>query len=240
MSLADKSELNAFIYRDHMLPKVTPQAVADALDGFALPRVRNRSTDWLAMAVRRALAATLRNVGETPDRPKNADVRDELKGLATTAKEAWLAIWQRSPCSDSRIWDHAWRCWDGEGGNEVGDGITIGDPADHRRFNAALAELDWLGSFLHRAAEATEAQPPRWREAERRELRIERAQYLFPIFEATFEPVQLNTFTDFYQRMVWLAFEEGDIPDLEALISEMKRRHDRAPVTFNPDFIPGL
>lgn len=240
MSFSNDDELNSFVYRDHMLPMVTTQAVAAALEGFNVNRINNRSADWLAMAVRRALAATLRNISEMPHRAENTIVRKELKDLARRSKATWLALWTRSPDADTRIWDYALRSWDYEDAINFGEGIAVGDPTDHRRFNAILEELDWLGTFLDKTADETQVQPPRWREREWRELRIERAQYLFPIFETTFAPAQLNTFTDFYQRMVWLAFAEDDIPDLEALISEMKRRHDQAPVVFNSDFIPGF
>ena len=121
---------------------------------------------------------------------------------------------------------------------DMGDGTDIGNPADYGRFHAALTELDWLSQFFRNAAKGIGMQAPRWREAATRQIRIERAQYLAPIFQMTFGMSELTGFGDFYQRMVSLAFEEGDIPDFEALISEARRRHSQEAVTFAEGVIP--
>ena len=68
MSFADGAEFAAFIGRDHMLPAVTPEAVASALADFALPLAPGRHMDWLAMAVRRSLAISMPNISDGPER----------------------------------------------------------------------------------------------------------------------------------------------------------------------------
>jgi hypothetical protein len=231
MSFADEGELERFVYRDDMLPKVTAEAVADALDGF--PLQCRCSMDWLATAVRRALAITIRAAGDRPDRQSNRKTKKELETLASRAAKAWLSIQERSAWADSAAWDFAWRNSPLEGETTI-DGLTIGEPSAYRRFSEALTHLDWLSSFLRDTAKAIEKQAPRWPEAEARQIRIERAEYLAPIYKTAFGLDELIRFGDFYQRMVALAFDEGDIPDLEALMSEARRRHSETPAAFGP------
>ncbi|MFP5328724.1 MAG: hypothetical protein ACLGHC_01105 [Alphaproteobacteria bacterium] len=236
--LLPADEMERFFARDDMLPHVTANAVADALKVSGLPLQPRCSLDWLATAVRRALAITILHVTERPERPSNRETKRELEKLATRAGKLWLAVQQRSDAADSAIWLHSFKLWNGEGGTDVGDGIVIGTPADSKRFHLALAELDWLSSFLRDAAQSAGAQQPRWREAETRQIRIERAEYLAPIYKTAFGLDELIRFKDFYQAMVTLAFDEGDIPDLEAVISEARRRHSQTPATFADGVIP--
>lgn len=235
MSVGDEGELDRFLYRDGMLPNMTAEAVAAALDGF--PLQSRYSMGWLAKAARRALAITIRAAGDRPGRQSNSDTKAELKKLSALAGKAWLAIQERSQAADGAAWDYAWRHSPLEGETTIDD-MTIGKPSDYRRFSEALAHLDWLSSFLRGAATSVDLQAPRWREAEAREIRIERAQYLAPIYKTAFGLDELIRFTDFYQRMVALAFDEGDIPDLEALIAEARRRHSQSPATFAEGVIP--
>lgn len=55
MSFVDDAEFAAFIGRDHMLTAVTPEAVASALLGFALPLAPGRDVEWLALTIRRSM-----------------------------------------------------------------------------------------------------------------------------------------------------------------------------------------
>jgi hypothetical protein len=237
MSFADDEELRAFVARDDWLPHVTAEAVADALQWFPLqPRY---SMDWLATAVRRALAATIPNASDHPGRQSNSETKQELKRLASRAGKAWRAIQECSDAARRAAWDYAWHNSPLEGGGtDIGDGIVIGNPADSSRFHTALVELDWLSQFLRRTAESIESQRPRWPENEWREIRTERAQFLVPIFQTAFGLQELTGFGDFYQRIVSLAFDEGDIRDFEKVISDARRRHREAPVTFADGVIP--
>jgi len=230
--------MERFFARDDMLQHVTPEAVSEALTLSGLPLQPRYSIDWLATAVRRALAITIRHVSERPERQSNRETKRELEKLATRAGKLWLAIQERSDAADSAIWLHSFKLWSGEDGTDVGGGIVMGTPSDAKRFELALAELDWLSSFLRDSAKSAEVQQPRWREAETREARIERAEYLAPIFKTAYGFNELIRFKDFYQAMVTLAFDEGDIPDLEAVISEARRRHSQTPATFADGVIP--
>lgn len=236
--LLPTEEMQRFFARDDMLPHVTPAAVSEALKVSGLPLQPRYSMDWLATAVRRALAITIRHVSERPDRQSNRETKRELENLANRAGKLWLAIQGRSDAADSATWLHSFKIWNGEGGEEVVSGIVMGTPADSRRFHLALAELDWLSSFLRDAAKSLEKQKPRWPEAETRQIRIERAEYLAPIFKTAFGVNELIRFRDFYQAMVTLAFNEDDIPDLEALITEARRRHSQTPAAFAEGVIP--
>ncbi|MCW1383915.1 hypothetical protein OLX02_13915 [Novosphingobium sp. KCTC 2891] len=248
MSFADDAEFAAFLGRDHMLLAVTPEAVASAMVGFALPLSPGKELDWLAMAVRRALGISIPNVSDGPERPSNAEFRDELVSLAERATETWIAIFQRSPEADSRLWDEAFNQWEGCNALAAGD-----DPEfEYNRFRAALAELNWLSSFLGKAVKGTEQQKPNWRAAERKRIRVQRGLYLAPIFEAAFGTVVSannwpsgvhrapSAFMDFYQRMVALAFGEQRTPDLSGVLKAVCRMHRQYPTTFADGVIPGL
>lgn len=231
-------EMERFFARDDWLPHVTAEAVADALKVSGLPLQPCYSLDWLATAVRRALAITIRHVTERPERQSNRETKRELERLATRAGKLWLAVQERSAAADSAIWLHSFNLWNGEGGTDVGDGIVMGTPSDAKRFELALAELDWLSSFLREAARGVAKQKPRWPEGETRQIRIERAEYLAPIFKTAYGINELIRFKDFYQAMVTLAFDEGDIPDLESVITEARRRHSQSPAIFADGVIP--
>lgn len=253
MSFADDAEFAAFIGRDHMLLEVTPKAVASALVGFALTLSPGRDMNWLAMAVRRSLAISLPNISDGPERTSNVDIRGELERLATLAGSTWLELFKCDHAADSRLWDHAWRDWDGEGGTDVGSDLVIGEPSDYRRFKAAVAELDWLASFMREAAKATESQRGPWRQSEEKRIRVQRGQYLAPIYEAAFgRPVSANNFPtdarikaqtpfmDFYRRMVTLAFGARETANLTEVVKAACQLHRQHPAEFAEGIIPGL
>lgn len=208
---------------------------------------------WLAMAVRRALAITIRHVEDSPERPSNTDIRAELERLAALAESTWIALFQRDQAADSRLWDYAWHQWNGEGGTDIGGGMVMGEPSDYRRFTAAIAELDWLGSFIRDAAKTTPRQRGPWRQSEGKQIRVERAQYLAPIYEAAFgQLVSANNFPtdarikaqtpfmDFYGRMVTLAFGARETTNLTEVVKAACQLHRRRPAEFAEGIIPGL
>lgn len=253
MSFADDAEFAAFIGRDHMLPAVTAEAVDSALAGFTVPLLPGRNMDWLAIAVRRSLAISMPNITDGPARTSNADIRAELERLATLAGSTWLELFQCDHAADSRLWDHAWHRWDGEGGTDIGNGMVMGEPAEYRRFRAAVAELDWLASFMRGAAKATESQRGPWRQSEEKRLRVQRGQYLAPIYEAAFgQPVSANNypndarhkaptpFMDFYSRMVTLAFSARETSNLAEVVKAACQLHRQHPAQFAEGLIPGL
>lgn len=254
MSFADDEEFAAFIGMDHSLPQVTRDTVTSALEGFALSLLSGRDFGWLAMAVRRSLAITMRNVSDGPERTSNADIRAELERLAGLAGSTWVELFECDHAADSRLWDHAWRHrGDGEGGAAIGDGIVFGAPSHYRRFKAAVSELDWLAGFMRDAAKATESQRGPWRQSEEKRLRIERGQCMATIFEAAFgQPVSANNFPndarhkaptafmDFYQRMVNLAFDARETVNLAEVVKAACQLHRQNPASFDESIIPGL
>ena len=123
----------------------------------------------------------------------------------------------------------------------------------NRRFKAAVAELDWLVSFTREAATTTPTQRGPWRQSERKRLRVERGQYLAPIFEAAFgQPVSANNFPndarhkaptpfmDFYSRMVTLAFGARGTSNLSEVVKAACQLHRQHPAQFAEGIIPGL
>lgn len=253
MSFADEEEFAAFLGRDDWLKQVSDEAVSNALDGFPLTLSEGRDMAWLAMAVRRALAISMRHPEDSPERTSNANIRAELERLAAVAGSTWLELFQCDHAADSRLWDHAWHHWDGEGGKDVGNGMIMGEPSDYRRFKAAVAELDWLASFMREAAKTTASQRGPWRQSEEKRLRVERGQYLAPIYEAAFgQPVSANNFPtdariraqtpfmDFYGRMVTLAFGARETANLTEVVKAACQLHRQHPAEFAEGIIPGL
>lgn len=253
MSFADDAEFAAFIGRDHMLSAVTEETVASALAGFALPLSPGRNMEWLAMAVRRSLALSVPNISDGPKRTSNADIRGELEQLAALVGSTWLELFQCDDAAESRLWQHAWHRWDGEGGTDSGDGMVMGEPSDYRRFKAAVAELDWLASFMREAAKTTESQRGPWRQSEEKRLRVQRGQYLAPIYEAAFgQPVSANNFPtdarikaqtpfmDFYGRMVTLAIGPRETLNLTEVVRAACQLHRQQSAEFGAGIIPGL
>lgn len=253
MSFTDDTEFAAFIGRAYMLPAVTPEAVASALAGFELPLSPDRDMEWLAMAVGRSLGISLPNISDGPERTSNTDISGELKRLAALAGSTWQKLFQRSNAADARLWDHAWHTWDGEDGDEISDDVIIGNPSEYRRFKSAIAELDWLASFLREAVNTAEKQQGPWRQSVAKRLRVQRGQYLAPIYEAAFgQPVSANNFPtdtrikaqtpfmDFYSRMVTLAFGARETVNLTEVVKAACQLHRQHPAEFAPGIIPYL
>ncbi len=246
MSFADDDEFASFIGRDNWLPVVTRDALASALEGFALPLRPGKDLDWLAMAVRRSLAITMRHISDGPERTSNAEIRENLERLTGVVQSTWRALFECDPAVDNRLWTIAWRHWDGEGGN-------VSEPLEYRRYKAALAELDWLAGFLRKAGMETESPLGPWRARERKWLRVERGQVLAPVFEATFgQAVSANNFPndarhkaptafmDFYRRIVTLAYGARENVNLAEVVKAACQRHRQCPAQFAEGTIPGL
>lgn len=131
--------------------------------------------------------------------------------------------------------------------------MIIGEPSEYRRFKAAVAELDWLTSFIKSAARTTPSQHGPWRLSAGKRLRVERGQYLARVYEAAFgEQVSANNFPtdatvraqtpfmDFYGRMVTLAFGASETANLTEVVKEACRLHRQHPAVFADGIIPGL
>lgn len=247
MTFADDEEFAAFIGRDHLLKAITPEAICSILGDFPYQIVAGRDAAWLATAVRRALGITLQNVSDSPDRMSNSDIRGDLLRLSKLASDTWLQMFTCDSALDSRIWDVAWRRWDGEGGR-------VSEPAEYRRFKSAILELEWLASFLRTVANETPVVKGPWRDSERKVLRIRRAHFLAPIYEAAFgRKVTANNYGSgddrhskpspfmlFYERITLLAFGRAETCNLSEVTKAACRLHKNSPVQFSEGVIPGL
>lgn len=241
MSFDDEDEIDAFFCGDDALSMITPDSLEIALSDFCLDLAPPRDWDWLASALRRALAVTVASSNAIQQQLPATDIRKELKCLAALAQATSQELQQRSGAADSRLWHFAFDRWGGEGGVDVGDGKIIGEPSEYYRFKAAVAELGWLASCIGDAAETTSIPRGPWEQAQRRRLRVERGQCLAPVFEAAFgqKPTANNwpsgtepkpsAFMDFYQRMVALAFEERATPDISGVLKYVCSLHKQHP-----------
>lgn len=221
-----------FTKGDASLPHVSTSAVMSALDDFALPLVPNSNMEWLATAVRRLLAVSVRRTDEDPDDGQsNSVTRDNLFALADRANGLHNELVLKGRPEDFAIVSYGYER-QRFGLGEMSD--------DDLNFKLALRQLHWLAGFLRGAAlhmdSKANQQSPRWRDAARREIRIERGCALAQIFEATFGSrvtvnmgqsvgAQPTPFMDFYQRMVALAFGEKATPDLTGILQEARTRH---------------
>ena len=249
----DYARLGAHLDAEPSLQHVSVEAVTKILNELTVPLRAEREADWLAMAIRRALALGLPNFRNHPERAANADTKDELKRLAGLIESVRGQILARSDEADDRLWNHGWLYWARhEATNDEAD-LKVSRPPSYVRFEGAILELDWLTNFLNSAAMEIEPQNGPWRSAEYRKLRVQFALNLAPIFEAAFgRSVTANNFPndprhpdptpfmDFYQRVVSLAFGEQVTPDLSGVIKEARKRHKKYPVRYPKDFLPGL
>lgn len=225
------------------IARLSEPVVAQALQGFELTAVR--SMEWITRGIQVALDCTLRNVEDGPDRQSNADTRNELGDLASRANDLWRDIFGRSSAADSALWRAAFMGWDGEGGEEV-DGVVIGEPSQYGGFTSDLGSLERLGSFLRATANDLKIRQGRWRDAERRELRVERAHFLSPIFEEAYgqeatvhdwpNSKSLGSWAGFYTRIIAAAFDGHETSNLREVLKEARRRH----VAHKVQFAPGL
>lgn len=191
----DGDWLIPFVSGEDQLPQVTAEALARRLHQLPFGLQEGRDWKWLAMLVRRALALSLPDRRDGPERDSNGEIRDELLRLSSLASDTWLQLFDPADSVDSHLYWFALSRWGGSGGEDVGNGMVMGDPADFVRFRAALSELDWVSSYLRDAARSLPKQAGPWRASEQKSRRIERAQWLAPIFEAAFgHKISANNF----------------------------------------------
>lgn len=240
---------------DQRLSHVTGAAVAEALAGFGLNLLPGKDYQWLALAVRRALSLTIPHVSESTERTPDTKIRTNLSAFSRSAASTWLAIQKRDDETDSSLWAYAWRQANTQPGTDAdaGNVLLVGDPPDYQRFEAAVAELDWLEGFLRRAAKATKPPKGRWTQSENKQLLITRGRYLAPIFEAAFgAKVTTNGYPDdkrhagptpymeFLERIIRMAHGLPTALSLVKVAKAARSLHQREPVQFRPGLIPGL
>ncbi len=230
---------------DTMLPEVTAEAVENSLSGHQRLRLgKGYDWDWLAMAVRRALAIAQRYGTSHPDDPHRAtdkQVRDELAALAEAAKplaQMLTALQGRQQTVDLVQ-------------------IEYGNAA-YDRLVAAASEVAWVMHFAERASGAIEVPRKQVRSTERKQMRIDWARFLAPVFEKAFGQdvtvanntvttncfarKELSPFQFFYLSMAEVAFGNEGRADTDIVgVTKMARTlHRERPVTFAPGIITGL
>lgn len=239
---------------DKMLPDplshITPEAVGEKLQGFSLELQIGRDLEWLAMAIQHALSRTIPSDNDNLFRKDNKDIRSELDNASKIVSAARAAISRPSPAADQRLWNFSWQhsCLEGR---EIGSGVVMGEPSDYLRFKRALAELEWLDSFLKRGAEETVVPAGR---PKTNPTRILRGRYLAPIFEAAYgrkvtannwgtgddRHKSMTPFMDFYKRVMSLSFDEHENSNLSQVTKAVSKLHRQQPVEFGQDVIPRL
>lgn len=238
-------------YLDQFSPHLTTTSVAAALRGFDRPLAPGRDFEWLALAVRRALAVSEADPTDGPKRDGNAETKQELERLAALAGDTWQAIFQRSAAADAQLLRFSFA--ENRASTDVDRSASHAEPAAYRRFQSALSYVEMLATFLRRAADQIESQAPNWRLKASRDVRVDRARFLAPVFEAAFGlRVTVNNFPndarhqeptpfmEFYQRIVALAFQEAATPDISRVLKEARQKHKTEPVCFTEGVIPNL
>ena len=236
------------VFREGLCSGVTPEALKSALVGFPLPLGPEKTTEWLATAVRLALSMCMSDWDGGPDRKPNRVVKAELEKLRDDTKATWLALFTMSRQAQMHLHRFG-RASSPSGAGESNDADATGPQFS---FDEALRSIDQLSTYLHQAAMAVEQQRAKWVTTEARELRIMRARYLAPIFEAAFgEKVTANNgtgkfgdpdptpFMTFFEDMMILGFPEGDLPDPVGVAKKACSLHRRDPVSFLGN-IPGV
>lgn len=241
-------DLGSFFGLDQKLPSVTTEAVTIAMAGYGLQLKYEKDMDWLAVAVRRALAITMPSDTESSKRKSNTQIRAELSSLARLSEATWLKLFQRSDAVENAMWWHASGSWPGDLFEASKD-----EEFPLVRFNNLLSELDWLARFLRSTADDTSAKLGPWRQSEDKRLRVQRGQYLAPIYEAAFgKLVSANNyphdarhkartpFMEFYDRMVTMAYDAREATNLAEVVKEACQLHRQHPARFELAIIPGL
>lgn len=224
---------------DTMLPGVTAEAVEKRLSGHKHLRLaKGYDWNWLATATRRALAIAHRYGTSHPDDPMRASdkqVRDELRAVARKARALMKLLRSLSPEAISKVQE--------------------GDDADYDRLISAAYNL---ASRPEQAAKTIKVPRKQVRSPQRKQMRVDWARYLAPVFEAAFGQnvtvanntatthhlalEKLSPFQFFYLSMAEIAFgNEGRADtDIVGVTKAARTLHRKQPLAFTPGIIPGL
>jgi len=254
----DDEELAAFIGRDDWLPMITDSAVSKVASGLNLKLSPGKNWKWVAMIIRRALAMTIPHPNEGPNRPTNAEVRDEILRRARLIQKSWKDLVSYESNNglddnvDSLIFAYSAHHWT----DEKAFAIESGTPPLFSRYRRALAEMDWLGGYLERISKSVKRQSGPWKQSKERSLRLERAELLAEIFHSAFgtrptannwapgggdaRHVNPTPFMSFYQAIVSIAFNEHSTPNLSEILKIACYRHREKRPELNERIFPGL
>ena len=229
---------------DPQIARLTPELIGEALEGFALPSLKD--TAWIARAVQAAVTVGNMSNDGKPDRKGNAKVRKELAGLAKRASDLWFALSTRSGQADSALWSFAFENWLGD--RDIEEAALMGETTQLKVFSDAIQRLELLPAILAGAANhiGNQTQSGPWRAGERMNRRIELAMCLSPVFQSAFGRKATPTndgplygpWGDFFQRIMAAAFSEQATPNLETVLKEARSRSLKSPVLFAAGIMP--
>ena len=241
---------------DH-LKHIDPESVEAALNGFPLSTAK--SSAWMAAHVLRAMFIAVGAGAEIERYPGKGTVLRELSGFADQLDAFWKAYGERSDWAESVLRRSAMRDIDFGNLSDIDELPSDANPADaldrldasknswwvegSKRTSAISPQWasfrSWvngvpeMASFIRDAANrlCSPADPPRWRDSEKRKERISFANELAPVFEQAYSrAATVNSWTDdagipnggpwpdYFNRIACLALQVERIPDLLGLL----------------------
>lgn len=244
MSGENKDDLYSRMLSSPVAARITPELIAQALQHF--PLTPQRDLEWLARAIKPAVYLAAKS--DYPESIGNAATRDELQRLSDRAGDLWRDLFEMSHEAEEAISRYIWSPWISGEGNASPDDIQ----PQIDGFNEAKRQVDWLTSFLRKAARhvGDKKQSPKWRAKDKQDRRMWFAVWLTPAFEKGFgRKAAWNNrhyangrtpqyWADFFQRMMEVAFDEAVTPNLEGLLAEARKRISKDGVLFAPGLIP--
>jgi hypothetical protein len=162
----------------------------------------------------------------------------------------WLDLNKLSSEADSGLWDYAWKSWVRKGGDQV---QLIGEPTEFRLLSETRDHLFWAGHFFAAAAKhvGEKIQPPKWTQAEKRDLRIMLARHLAVVFETAYgvdatpknggsndKPASFGHWSDFLCRILHAAGVKEASHNLGDVLRRARKLHISEPVLFERGMIP--
>ena len=186
----------------------------------------------LAVEIGIALSPTMPPEIFDPSRLSNADIRDRIAKLSRAARALHNEISGACALVHGQLKSASFK----RDGFTNFIGFLFSKNSQYFRFHETSSNLSFVADFLDSAARDTERQSSKWRQSEKRRLRVWRGERLIPIFEGAFgRKITVNAwpfdsrhrgptlFMQFYQRMVKLAFDEEITDDLSGVLKEARK-----------------
>lgn len=216
----------------HSLPQITEDAVGKELAGMGLSYQPGKDISWLTRTVREILEYSIQEKEYSAERTSNVDAEKVIINAAQKVGTAIEATDKLGLIAHRRLSDYALTIANG------------GGPTEYANMLQTIENLRNLEKFLQQAADNFEPQVGPWRQAEEKQLRIDRATSLAAIFELAFgAPPSANNypndarhkhptqFMEFYSRMVTLAFGMQATTNLSGVCKEACKLHRISPQT---------
>lgn len=225
------------------LSHITADTVKEALGGASLDLANGWDFKILAIEVREALSRTIPLKTYDPERVSNTEIREKFSQLSMKARALANEISTLHSLDHQHLSKTSFKI-DGFA-NFIG--FIFSQSNQYYRFQKTVPEVSFIADFLEAASHSVEEQSHKWRDHERKRLRIWRAETLIPIFcDAFGQAATVNKaptidhwqnptkFMIFFQRMMGLAFGENATPNLVEVL-ETARNNLRGDVA-----IPGV